>query len=105
MKRKDAIRKKLEKRRESLTALVGKVEKSARRKLDSSFEEQAIQRENEEVLTSLDASLNEELRQIDKALKKMDDGTFGACEGCGKRISASRIDAVPHAANCIACAS
>lgn len=98
------IRRRLEERHEALTTLVGRVEKSARRKLDSNFEEQAIQRENEEVLTSLDASLTEELRQIGRALERIEAGDYGKCETCGSEISKNRLEAVPHASHCIKCA-
>lgn len=98
------IKKRLTERREALIVLVGRVEKSARRKLDKGYEEQAIQRENEEVLTSLDNSLNDELTQIGHALARMDVGEYGKCEACGEEISIKRLEAVPHANYCIKCA-
>jgi len=42
---------------------------------------------------------------IDEALRRIKDGTFGICETCGKQISASRLQAVPHARMCIQCKS
>jgi RNA polymerase-binding protein DksA len=98
------IKKRLVERREALAVLIERVEKSARRKLDKDFEEQAIQRENEEVLTSLDDSLNEELKQIGHALERMESGEYGKCESCGEEISVKRLEAVPHANYCIKCA-
>lgn len=99
------IKQRLNERREALTVLVNKVEKSARRKLDKGFEEQAIQRENEEVLTSLDDSLTEELRQIENALQRIETGKYGKCESCGEEISIKRLKAVPQANLCIKCAT
>lgn len=98
------VKKRLTERREALIVLVGRVEKSARRKLDKGYEEQAIQRENEEVLTSLDNSLNSELTQIGHALARIDAGEYGKCESCGEEISIKRLEAVPHANYCIKCA-
>ena len=48
---------------------------------------------------------NEEdmLREIDGALERIDEGTFGKCEECGKAIGKSRLKALPHARLCIAC--
>ncbi|HUU43672.1 MAG TPA: TraR/DksA family transcriptional regulator [Planctomycetota bacterium] len=48
---------------------------------------------------------NEEemLREIDEALERIDGGTFGACEECGKAIPKTRLKALPHAKLCIAC--
>ncbi len=41
------------------------------------------------------------LRDIDLALKKIEDGTYGICEGTGEPIARSRLEAVPHARYCI----
>jgi len=41
------------------------------------------------------------LRDIDLALRKIQDGTYGICEGTGEPISRSRLEAVPHARYCI----
>ncbi|MDP3768643.1 MAG: TraR/DksA C4-type zinc finger protein [Dehalococcoidia bacterium] len=43
------------------------------------------------------------LYQIDEALKRIDDGSYGACESCGKVITLSRLRAVPYASMCITC--
>lgn len=99
------IKKRLNERREALTVLVNKVEKSARRKLTKNYEEQAIERENEEVLSSLDESLTEELRQIENALQRIETGKYGTCESCGEEISIKRLKAVPQANLCIKCAA
>lgn len=42
---------------------------------------------------------------IDKALERIEAGTFGLCDACGKPISKERIEAVPHARMCIECKS
>lgn len=44
-----------------------------------------------------------ELRDIDEALARIEEGTFGLCQVCGKRIRKSRLRAVPHARLCIEC--
>ena len=43
------------------------------------------------------------LYHIDQALRRIDDGTYGKCHSCGKDISKSRLEAVPHARFCIKC--
>jgi len=45
----------------------------------------------------------EGVRNIDLALEKIDDGSFGVCETCGKKINKERLKAVPHAKLCIEC--
>lgn len=100
----EKIREKLENRKEELEALLNRVETSARRKLDKDFEEQAIQRQNEEVLTALDDSLNEELDQINEALYRIEKGMYGKCANCGNEINEKRLLAVPHTSLCLECA-
>ena len=44
------------------------------------------------------------LEEATAALARIDAGTFGRCEACGKPIPRKRLDAVPYARRCIACA-
>ena len=43
------------------------------------------------------------LYQIDDALKRLDDGSFGLCQQCNQPITMSRLKAVPYASLCISC--
>jgi len=43
------------------------------------------------------------LEDVDDALRKVDAGTYGCCETCGKVIPAERLEAVPYARTCVAC--
>jgi RNA polymerase-binding protein DksA len=43
------------------------------------------------------------LAEIDAALKRMDDGTYGQCTNCGKQIPPERLEARPWATLCIDC--
>ena len=49
---------------------------------------------------------NEEqaLDEISAALDRIDKGTFGLCEECGKEIPRERLKALPYARRCVACA-
>jgi len=44
-----------------------------------------------------------ELGQIDKAIQKLGEGTYGICEKCGGIISPARLKALPFANKCIRC--
>jgi RNA polymerase-binding transcription factor DksA len=94
----------LAERKSRLEELLGRVEISARRQFDKSLEEQAIQRENEDILTKIDDNLNLEYVQVQRALERYDEGCFGICENCGAPISLKRLEAIPHADFCIDCA-
>lgn len=56
-------------------------------------------------VSSLIAEGREALRAVDAALRRLDDGTYGACVECGAAIGAARLEARPAATTCIACAT
>ena len=55
----------------------------------------------------LDESLEENAeqigREIEAALARIDDGTYGTCNRCGKPIPEERLEAVPYATLCVEC--
>ena len=69
------------------------------------WSEQVTERENEEVLEALIQEGEDELRQINAALARMDAGTYGLCVSCGEPINPERLQALPYTALCIRCAS
>jgi|SRR5579872_2722706 len=52
---------------------------------------------------SLEANSEQVRAQIDAALKRIDDGTYGTCTNCGRAIPEERLEAVPWASLCIDC--
>ena len=49
----------------------------------------------------LAARLRTELDEVERALAKMDDGTYGLCEICGATIAEPRLEAMPATRFCI----
>jgi DnaK suppressor protein len=45
------------------------------------------------------------ITEIDRALAKIDAGTYGVCEQCGQDIPQARLRALPYAALCVGCKS
>jgi RNA polymerase-binding protein DksA len=45
------------------------------------------------------------LAEVDAALARVEDGTYGVCESCGAQIAPERLEARPVARRCITCAS
>ena len=45
----------------------------------------------------------QQLELVDAALQRLDDGTFGTCQRCGREIAPERLEALPWAAYCIDC--
>jgi DnaK suppressor protein len=55
-------------------------------------------------LAALLAQTREQLSQVDAALGRVDDGSYGQCERCGQPIAPARLAARPTATTCINCA-
>jgi len=53
----------------------------------------------------LENKLGENLAEIEHALKKYENGTYGICDNCGKSIDKARLEAMPKANLCINCKS
>jgi len=43
------------------------------------------------------------LEDVGRALGKLEDGTYGICEGCGGRIDRARLEVLPYAKYCLEC--
>jgi DnaK suppressor protein len=54
---------------------------------------------------ALTGQLTETLHDVEDALAKFADGTYGECESCHQPIAEARLEAMPAARLCIACAS
>ncbi|MFM1896502.1 MAG: hypothetical protein RLZZ385_1576 [Pseudomonadota bacterium] len=73
--------------------------------VSANFNEQIKQTENDALVRALEDEGQAELRQIQRALKRLDDGTYTVCSRCGKAIGEQRILAIPYTDLCIGCAS
>jgi DnaK suppressor protein len=58
----------------------------------------------EETTISLLETATARLGEINAALERIDEGTFGNCEDCGQEISISRLQTIPFTRECIECA-
>jgi RNA polymerase-binding transcription factor DksA len=56
-------------------------------------------------LTALLSQARQRLADIDKAVQRHDEGTYGICEVCGKPIAAERLAVRPSARTCVGCAA
>lgn len=61
---------------------------------------ETVEREIDYTLEEYDGRL---LQEIDAALARLDDGTFGVCVNCGAQIAPERLEAMPWATLCIDC--
>jgi DnaK suppressor protein len=56
-----------------------------------------------EIELSLEDNADHILAAIDGALARIDAGTYGQCQRCGRQIDAERLEALPYATQCIEC--
>ncbi len=54
--------------------------------------------------TATARSIAASLAEVERALEKLDDGSYGICDGCGEAIPAARLEAMPAKATCVRCA-
>ncbi|MGD0899624.1 MAG: TraR/DksA C4-type zinc finger protein [Thermoguttaceae bacterium] len=60
---------------------------------------------DQELTLSLLGSEKDALDQIEAAIERIDDGSYGRCEMCGGKIPKARLVAIPYASRCVQCAS
>jgi len=58
-----------------------------------------------ERIETVSEDLQQILKLVNNALQRMDDGTYGLCERCGKPIPVERLEAVPYVEYDIGCQS
>lgn len=64
------------------------------------IEEMAQEIEITDSYAKQDETERRQIREIDRALKKMDSGTYGICETCGKPIAMTRLKVIPWTRYC-----
>ena len=76
---------------------------------DVQFDEESGQGDSMNVERERDLALSAQalaaVEEIDRALEKMDVGTYGVCEKCGEKIPKERLRALPYASLCVKCKS
>jgi RNA polymerase-binding transcription factor DksA len=109
---KQEARKRLEQERERLQSLLSTVELttddgsqadalaelSVADQHPADFGTETFEREKD---VSIRTQVEAELSDVDRAVKRVEDGTYGVCEACGKSIGAERLRAVPWARFCV----
>jgi RNA polymerase-binding transcription factor DksA len=74
---------------------------------DTQFDEESGEGDTVNVERERDLLLSASARQtvdaIDRALKRMDAGTYGVCVPAGRRLSVERLEAIPYAEECVDC--
>ena len=68
-------------------------------------EEEATESLELEKRLAMEKRIKDQLAANDDTVRKIDAGTYGLCESCGKQIEAARLDILPTARRCMNCKS
>jgi DnaK suppressor protein len=105
----DAIRRELRARRQATRDRVAVLAKRPERGTAQGFGKRIGDGTTEAVgrLTEIGVgrSLESTLARTERALAKLDDGTYGICDACGEPIEPARLRAMPDGVLCLACAA
>jgi RNA polymerase-binding protein DksA len=91
---------------EELEQLKSSVRPADERREGSPFgkrEEEATESFELERRLTLEKRIRDQLADVEHALQKFEDGSYGLCDNCGKPIDPARMEALPHASLCLDC--
>lgn len=94
----------LRERLEELQSRLARIKTDAGQEHSADSEEQAQERENDEVVDAIGDETQQSIREITQALRRLEEGTYGQCDRCGEAIAPARLEALPEATQCINCA-
>lgn len=101
---KEAILTSLLDKKEQLSTRVSAIEGDFKKGRSQDSSEQAIERENEDVLDEIHHEAKLELGFVNEALQKLANDTYGYCDTCETKINPKRLEALPYCKTCIECA-
>jgi len=99
----DAYKKKLDQRLSYLQNRLENIEDHLDDPKSADWEENATESEGDEVMEELGLSGLEEIKAINAALARVENGSYGICVKCDEPISAERLDTLPHTPFCRNC--
>jgi len=82
-----------------------RIKKDLDQPLPADLNDQAIDLEDDEVLEGIGQAHQQEIRLLNAALTRIENGTYGVCQTCGDPISEARLEAVLYAPVCKDCAA
>jgi RNA polymerase-binding protein DksA len=94
----------LKKKLIELESRLAHVKKDMSQSHSADSSEQAVERENDEVLEEVGQETQSAIEDIRLALARIEQGSYGICSACGESISPGRLEARPEAVHCVRCA-
>jgi DnaK suppressor protein len=101
-----ALRERLQKQRAEILDMYKQDLRAGQESADDGTEDivdRANNAYNRELMFSLSDTERTTLLQIENALRRMEEGSYGRCANCGQNIHILRLEAVPWARFCIDC--
>ena len=95
------LRASLEEERGQLKSQLAELDDDGDLSYDENFADSAQVAGQQGANRALAGQLKENLAEVERALAKMDEGTYGRCERCGKEIGEARLEAMPATRFCI----
>ena len=93
----EALKAELEQKLTELQSRLASIKKDVTQSHSGDSAEQAQERENDEVVDAIGNETAQSIRVIQAALSRIEDGSYGLCDNCGKEIGEARLAAVPEA--------
>jgi RNA polymerase-binding transcription factor DksA len=101
----DAARASLEQQLAELKERQKRISVELAEPLNRDLSEQAVELEDNESLEGQAALISREIVSVNRALLRIEQGSYGECVRCGDGIAPKRLEARPEAALCFACAN
>ena len=104
----ESVRENLEKEKENLIKELDYYKKedpylSPDRNTSNTLDDDITEIEGHDRITATRINLKERLGDVKKALASIEDGSYGVCKSCGKKIPSERLTAMQTALYCIEC--
>jgi DnaK suppressor protein len=104
----DAVRRRLRERRdatrERVAALAQRPELGTAQGFGKRIGDGTVEAVSRLTEIGVGSSLESGLIRIERALAKLDEGTYGSCDACGEPIPPARLQALPDSVLCVGCA-
>jgi len=104
MNDKSAVKATLEARLNELMQRAAEIEAKLSNPGSADWEENAVESEDDEVLSTVGSTAKSEMQEIRLALSRIESGHYGTCTSCGGTIPKDRLAALPYVSTCIKCA-
>lgn len=101
----DAIKARLEAQLAELKERQERIAQDLAEPLNADSSEQAVELEDDASLEGQAALVAREIGSVNRALLRVETGTYGECARCGAEIAPKRLEVRPEASLCISCAN